>query len=326
MEDAYKALGATYGDRLRKDEPLAGYTTFKIGGPADLFFEAKTSDELISIVRDARNLLIPTTVIGGGSNILISDKGIRGLVVKNSTSKITLAGFRGTYHKGVPKGSVFVEAESGVIMNKLVRFTIEEGLSGLEMQLGLPGTVGGAVYMNSKWTHPEGYVGDALHQAVIMTGKNELRTVPRSYFHFGYDTSILQKTKELVIRAVFSLRSADKDALWKIADQSIRYRRDTQPQGVKSSGCIFRNISPSQAMTIATPNYTTSAGYLLDRSGMKGVCVGSAHVSPMHANFIINTGRARASDVVELIDMARNAVKAKFGVELKEEIVRMGEF
>jgi len=326
MQDAYNTLIEAYPNRIRTDEPLARYTTFKIGGPADLFFEAKTAEELVSVVRTARRLSIPTTVIGGGSNILIADGGIRGLVVKNGTGRIALAGFRGAYHEGASKGRVYVEAESGVIMNTLVRFTVDEGLSGLEMQLGLPGTVGGAVYMNSKWTHPEGYVGDALHQATILTGTNETCTVPRSYFRFGYDTSILQRTKDLVITAVFSLRQANKEELWEIANNSIRYRRETQPHGVLSSGCIFRNITTSQAMTIATPNYTTSAGYLLDRAGLKDTRVGDARVSPVHANFIINTGRASASDVIELIESAREAVKAKFGVELKEEIIRMGEF
>lgn len=326
MKDSFQLLMSKSGNRMKENVPLARYTTFKIGGPADLFLEVTNSDEFVSVVRQARSLDVPVTVIGGGSNILIGDRGIRGLVIKNNTARIALAGFRGQYRKGASEGRVYVEADSGVIMNKLVRFTIEEGLSGLEMQLGLPGTVGGAIYMNSKWTHPEGYVGDPVYQATILTGKSEIRVVPRSYFQFGYDTSIIQKTGDLVISVVFALESDRREDLWDIANKSIAYRRESQPQGVQSSGCIFRNIRDSQAILLPTPDFTTSAGYLLDHAGLKGMRVGAAHVSPVHANFMINTGQARASDMVELIERARIAVKEKFGVVLEEEIVRLGDF
>ena len=326
MKNTEDKLIAAFGNRIRRGELLARFTTFKIGGPADLFYEASTADEMVSVVRQARDMSLPVTVIGGGSNILIADRGIRGLVVKNSTGRIALAGIRGTVREGSAKRHVYVEADSGVIMNKLVRFTIEAGLSGLEMQLGLPGTVGGAIYMNSKWTHPEGYVGDPVYQATILTGSNDVRVVPRSYFQFGYDSSVIQKTGDIVLTVVFKLRSADKGMLWETANGSIAYRRESQPQGVQSSGCIFRNIDKSRAIALSTPNLTTSAGFLLDHAGMKGARVGDAHVSDVHANFMINTGRARASDMVELIERARTAVKQKFGVVLQEEIVRMGEF
>jgi UDP-N-acetylmuramate dehydrogenase len=150
--------------------------------------------------------------------------------------------------------------------------------------------------------------------------------VPRSYFKFGYDSSIIQKTGDIVLTVIFVLTSQKKEELWKIANDSIAHRRVSQPQGVQSSGCIFRNITKSQAISLATPNFTTSAGFLLDHAGLKGMRVGDAQVSPVHANFIINTGRARASDMVELIERARSAVRQKFGVILEEEIVRLGDF
>lgn len=306
--------------------PLAAYTTFKIGGPADFFYEARSVDELSDAIIQARELKIPVTIIGGGSNMLIGDGGIRGLVIKNNTGVITIRGMKGKFEGGKAKGSVFVESDSGVAFNTLVRFTIEEGLGGLEAHLGLPGTVGGAIFMNSKWTKPESYVGDAVYQVTILTPQNEIKVVDRSYFRFAYDTSIIQKTRDIVLRVVFALTPEDKDALWKVANQSISYRRESQPQGVKSPGCTFRNISPSQAVTAATPNHTTSAGFLLDHAGLKGKSVGNAQISPIHANFIINNGNARASDVVTLIEMARAKVKEQFGVELQEEIVRLGEF
>ncbi|MBI4066310.1 UDP-N-acetylmuramate dehydrogenase [Candidatus Gottesmanbacteria bacterium] len=311
---------------LQKNVPLAAFTTFKIGGPAEFFYEVRSVEELVEAVAKARELGIPITILGGGSNVLIGDKGIRGLVIKNNTGTITIRGMKGKFERGEARGSVFVEADSGVVFNKLVRFSVEEGLGGLEAHLGLPGTVGGAIFMNSKWTKPVRYVGDAVYQVAILSRQNEVKVVDRSYFRFAYDTSIIQKTGDIVLRVVFRLVPKEKQSLWEVANQSVAYRRESQPQGVKSPGCTFRNISKAQAVAAATPNHTTSAGFLVDRAGLKGVAVGDAQISPIHANFIINNGRASARDVVELIELARAKVKEQFGVELQEEIVRLGEF
>lgn len=311
---------------LLKNEQLGKYTTFKIGGPADYFYNAKTIEDFVSAILLGRKLHLPIFILGGGTNILIGDKGIRGLVVRNGTRAISMRGAKGSMSKGKSNELVFVEAESGVVMNQLVRFTVEEGLSGLEMQLGLPGSVGGAVYMNSKWTHPTGYVGDVVYQAKILTPESEIKEVPKSYFQFAYDTSILQKSQDIVLSVVFALRRKEKTALWKIANESVLYRHGTQPQGVHSPGCTFRNISEAEAMAVSTPNHTTSAGFLVDHSGCKGMRVGDAYVSDMHANFIINKGAARAADVVQLIEKIRKKVFDQFGVRLEEEIVRVGEF
>lgn len=321
-----KKLKATLGERVKENEPMARYTTFKIGGPADLFYDAQTPEELVNAVLSARKLDVPVFILGGGSNILVGDRGIGGLVIKNSTDRIAIAGVKGAYKRGIQAGTVFVEADSGVEMNKLVRFTIEEGLKGIEMQLGLPGTVGGAMYMNSKWTHPAGYVGDTVYQATILTPKNTVELVPQSYFRFGYDQSIIQKSGDIVLSVVFALKQSTKEVLWEIANASMVYRHQTQPQGIKSPGCTFRNISASDAMRIPTPNHTTSGGYLVDHAGLKGLEKGDAQISPMHANFIINRGNASARDIVYLIEEARKKVKEQFGVRLVEEIVRVGEF
>lgn len=314
------------GDSLKEHEPLGRYTTLKIGGPADLFIDVHTSQELINVIQQAVRLGIRVFVLGGGSNILVGDKGFSGLVIKNSTSHISVIGAKGFIKRGTGKRKVYIEADSGVMMNKLVRYTIEEGLQGLEMHLGLPGSVGGALYMNSKWTHPSGYVGDAVQQATVITPKGEVCTMPKSYFRFGYDTSILQKNADIVAKVIFALSPNNIEDLWKIANTSVLYRRESQPQGVFSPGCTFRNISKVQAMALSTPKHTTSAGFLLDHAGVKGMTVGDAQVSAIHANFIINRGKATASDVVKLIEKVRAKVKEQFGVNLEEEIVRIGEF
>lgn len=324
--EAREQLKKILGERLKEQELLAPFTTFKIGGPADLFFDAKTVDELVAAITEARELHIPVFVLGGGTNILIGDKGIRGFVVKNSTSSIKVRGMKGQSGPGVQRRRVYVEADSGVIMNKLVRFTAEEGFRGLEMHLGLPGTVGGAVYMNSKWTHPEGYVGDVVSQAEILMPTGERKTVSKNYFQFGYDTSSLQKTGDIVLSIVFSLEVDTKNELWNTANESIAYRRVSQPQGVKSAGCTFQNVAKSDILSLGLPPEAVSAGFLVDHAGLKGFRIGDAQISPLHANFIINLGKASASDVVQLINRAREQVKRQFGVTLAEEIVRVGEF
>lgn len=311
---------------FQNNVPLAAFTTFKIGGPAEFFYEARSVEELVEAVKKARELGVSITILGGGTNILIGDKGIRGLVIKNNTGSITIRGMKGKYQGGETKGSVFVEADSGVVFNKLVRFTVEEGLGGLEAHLGLPGTVGGAIFMNSKWTKAVSYVGDTVYQVTILTPQNEVKVVDRSYFRFAYDTSIIQKTGDIVLRVVFALVPTEKEKLWQVANESVAYRRESQPQGVRSPGCTFRNISKARAIAAATPDHTTSAGFLVDHTGLKGKAVRDAQISPIHANFIINNGHAHASDVVELIEIAKAKVKAQFGVELQEEIVRLGEF
>lgn len=312
---------------LLKNEPLGKHTTFKIGGPADYFYDAKTTDDFVSAILLGRKRNSPIFILGGGSNILIGDRGVRGFVIKNSTNTIRIKGMKGTVTGGAAKkGLVFVEADSGVSFNSLVRFTVEEGLAGLEMHLGLPGSVGGALCMNSKWTHPVGYVGNAVYQAEILTAENKRVTVPQSYFHFGYDTSSIQKTKDIVLKVVFALGTDTKERLWQIATESIGYRRQTQPQGVFTAGCAFKNISEAEALSVPTPNQTKSAGFLIDHAGLKGTRVGDAEISAVHANFIVNRGKATARDVVQLVEQVRAKVKEKFGVTLQEEIIRVGEF
>jgi UDP-N-acetylmuramate dehydrogenase len=326
MNNKYGELKNQFEGRIKESEPLAPYTTYKVGGPADLFFTAQTGDELVSIITTARKLNIPYFVLGGGSNILVSDNGFQGLVIKNNTSGIVIKGMKGKVQGGKNESSVYVEADSGVPMNKLVRFTIEEGLAGLEMHLGLPGTVGGAIYMNSKWTRPAGFVGDVVYQGLILKPDNTVINVKKDYFLFSYGSSKLQKTDDVLVSVLFELKQADKDQLWARANESITYRKETQPQGVMTAGCVFKNITAGDAMNFSTPDHATSAGYLLDKAGCKGMIIGGAEVSHIHANFIVTRPGATASDVLELISAMKKAVQKKFGVTLKEEILRVGEF
>lgn len=318
-------INALGKDRVKLNEPLSRHTYFKLGGPADLFFEAQTSEDLIGAVTSAINFQVPYFVLGGGSNILVTDKGFRGLIIKNKTGNIQLKGFTGSVNKGVGLDlkEVIVKADSGVPANKLIRYTVDEGLAGLEEFLGLPGTVGGAIYNNSH--HLSHLIGSHVVEVEVIDQSGNLKKYTAEEMKFAYDYSILHKTKETVISASFQLKQGDKASLWAKATAAVQRRATTQPLGAPSSGCIFKNISLADAMRLGTPDHLTSAGYLIDKAGLKETRVGGAVVSQIHANFIVNDGSASTDDVLKLIEVVKTKVKTKFGVDLVLEIVVIGE-
>lgn len=326
MSDIYQVL-KNEESQIAENFPLRNLTTFKIGGPAEFFLDVKSTDTLLRVHKLTRKSGIPLTVIGGGSNLLVADDGVSGLVVRNTMSGIQLIGIKG--ERSAPDKFdeyVFLKVAAGVPMAQLVNYCTDNGFYGLEMHKGLPGTLGGAVYMNSKWTNPPGYVGDTVQSADLLSSDGTIRTVPQSYFRFAYDYSMIQETGELVLSCVIRLKKGDRKILAGIANDSLEYRRKSQPQGVFSAGCIFRNITKAEALIARTPNAVTSAGFFIDHSGLKGFSVGDAIISDQHANFIINKGHATARDVLQLIDLIREKVKKQFGVSLKEEIVKIGNF
>jgi len=307
---------------------LAPFTNWRIGGPADYFVEISSRQELEEALAETRKRNVPYFILGGGTNILVSDEGFRGMVIKNSMKDIAIVGFKGKIGtKG--EGSVrhvFVRADAGVLTNRLVRYACDQAFSGLENFLGQPGTVGGAVYINAHNMNKQDFFGDHIVEADIIGIDGKVRTVPASYFRFGYDESTIQKTGDVVVSVVvgLTLQSDRKDEIWKKAEDAMGYRQATQPKGYPTAGCTFRNISLADALRIGTPDHTRSAGFLIDACGLKGKKTGHAKISDEHANFILNIGSATASDVKQLIDMAKKKVHEKFGVELHEEVVLVG--
>lgn len=302
--------------RVKKNEPVSVQTTFKIGGPADLFFEAYNVEELTKVVGLCQKFKIPYFVLGRGSNILVSNKGFSGLVIKNKSSQIKILRYKGQIGEGKPQeGTALIEADSGVGLNRLVRYTIEERLSGLEVFLSIPGSVGGAIKINAHF-RPERdeFIGNFVYKAKLFDQEGEVKEVTRDYFKFGYDKSVLQKTEEILISVVFQLdKVSDKKLLWKKAQEAVEHRKLRQPMGLACSGCIFKN-----------PPKSRGAGFLIDQAGLKGIQVGGAKISEQHANFIVNTGGATAENVVELIRLCKKKVKNIFGIRLKEEIEYIG--
>ncbi|MDO8487585.1 MAG: UDP-N-acetylmuramate dehydrogenase [Candidatus Curtissbacteria bacterium] len=316
--------------RVFENEPLANHTYFKIGGPARLFFEAKSLDDLKLAITTAKENKIPFVILGGGANVLVSDKGFNGLVIKNRADGIKLVGLKGTIDKtGTGIKNALVWASSGTPMNQLARFTIDQGLEGLEFLLSVPGTIGGGLKINAHFEVEKGdFIGSRLVSALLFNTKtNQIKNVDQTYFEFSYDYSKIQQTGEIVLEAVFRLdRAQDSQGLWQRAMDNVKRRNDQQPVGIACSGCVFRNISHEDAVHLATPNLTTSTGYIIDSLGLKGTKIGGAEISTHHANFILNTGGAMAQDVIELINLIKAKAKETYGLDLKEEIFLIGDF
>jgi UDP-N-acetylmuramate dehydrogenase len=297
-------------ERVRTDAPLAPLTTFQIGGPADWIVEVRSEDELVTVLDAARDAGVPVTVLGGGSNVLVADSGIRGVVVRPKLTGI---------NQPAPDR---VRAECGVTMNGLVRWTAGRGLAGLEAWAGTPGTVGGAIHGNAHWGGRN--IGDLVVSVMLMTRQGEPVEVPAAAMGFAYDTSRLQTTGELVIWAEFRVGTGDPEALRATARASLAYRKRTQPLALPSAGCLFQNPNPARDRLPA--GMPASAGALVDRAGLKGYRIGGAAISATHANFVVNDGTATARDVRALVETARAAVRDQFGVDLRDEVVYLGTF
>jgi UDP-N-acetylmuramate dehydrogenase len=310
MELAQSLRAALGEDRVLRDAPLAPFTTFRIGGPADLLAEVRSAGEAQRALRLAREAPVPLTWLGGGSNVLIGDAGVRGLVVRWHGGRVeTIAADR-------------VRADAGVTMNGLVRYTIGHGQAGLAEWAGTPGTVGGGVRGNA---HFQGrLLSESVVSVEVAAADGAVQERPAGAMDFGYDRSRLQRTGEVALRVSLRVGPGDADALRAVARASLAFRKRTQPLALPSAGCVFQNPDPAQVRLPDGVPFT--AGALVDLVGLKGASCGAARVSPVHANFVVNEGGATARDVATLLDRMRDAVAARFGVVLEEEIVRLGEF
>ena len=302
------ALRSAFGDAVARGVPLAPLTTFKVGGPADWLLTLSRAEGVRQAVVMAREHGVPLTVIGGGSNLLVADEGVRGLVVRVHGGEVDA------------EGQAAVRADAGVTINGLVRWTIARGLAGLEAWAGTPGTVGGAVHGNA---HFQGrLISELLIDVTLVDLDGRLLQVPAAGMRFAYDYSRLHETREVVIAARFHTSSGDPAALRAIARESLAFRKRTQPLEKSSAGCIFQNPDPARDEVPA--GIPPSAGALVDRAGLKGTVEGGAHVALRHGNFIVNDGRATARDIASLIERCRSTVRSRYGVELRDEIVRLG--
>lgn len=305
-----QSLHDAFGAHLRSGVALRDFTTFKVGGPARWFLETRSSQDLVLALRLSHESGVPVVLLGGGSNALVSDRGVDALVIR-------------------PRGGVVeqvdahhVRADAAVTINGLVRWTITHALAGVEAWAGTPGTVGGAVFGNA---HYGGRLISELIARVHLTDRAGIVSeVATADLGFGYDKSRLQTTGEVLLSADFIVEPGEPAALREVARRSLDYRKRTQPLHMPSAGCVFQN--PMPGTDVVPDGIPWSAGALVDRVGLKGAVEGGARVSPTHGNFIVNEGHATARDIRRLIERCRQAVRNRYGVELREEIVYLGEF
>lgn len=332
----YKRLIENLPDiNFKKDCPIAPYTTFRIGGNADLLCIVNSLPELHDTIIASQTYNIPFKVLGGGSNVLVSDKGFRGLIIINKTkdweilddveipelTQNTEARHEAQdtilpLQEGQKK--VIVRVASGIKIPTLMNALFAKDISGLELFAGIPATVGGAVYMNMHGAKL--FFGDLIAQVQILTN-DEVRNVPPSYFDFAYDYSILHETKEIVLSCDLVLTQGQSEAAKALAKEWIK-KKKVQPQ--RSAGCLFQNLTKEQQEELDYP--TPSIGYVIDKVlGLKGKTVGGAKISESHAAFIENTGGATASDVLALINEIKKQMLLRTGVTLQTEIEFIGE-
>ena len=299
-------------DRLRRNVELAPFTTFRIGGPADLFFEAETPEELAAAVTAARRACIPWFVLGVGANILIGDKGFRGLVVRNLARGIE-----------VDPASRRLTADSGAIFYPdVIEAAVAAGLSGIEHYVGIPSTVGGALWQNLHFLSPPPerertmFIEEVLHSADILTEDDAIVSVDKDYFSFGYDYSTLHDTDDIVLRATFQLEDGDETWMRQVMRANLEWRHERHPplDTEPSAGSIFKKIEG------------IGAGRLIDECGLKGKRIGGIEITHRHANIMINRGGGTAADVRAMIDHVRQVVRREKGYDLEPEILFVGEF
>jgi UDP-N-acetylmuramate dehydrogenase len=299
--------------RLERGVPIAPMTTFRIGGPADLLLRARTADELVTAVGWARAHDVPYFVLGVGANILVGDGGFRGLVIRSEIGGIDF------------EGEDRVTAGSGVLIyHDLIQATAARGLGGLHHFVGIPSTVGGAIWQNLHFLSPGPerertvFLDEVLESCEILTEEGDVRTVDREYFRFGYDYSILHDRRDIVLTASFRLQPTPEAELRRVMRENLEWRDDRHPDLwlYPCAGSIFQKLEG------------LGAGRLIDQCGLKGYVHprGTAEIFHRHANIIVNLGGATARDIRELIELAQATVARELGHELRPEISFIGAF
>jgi len=300
-------LADHFGPQVLFDESMALHTTLGIGGPADALLTVKDDEQIKDLARWASERGYPLLILGAGSNLLVRDGGIRGLVLKVAKGLTSIE----QVSEMSPNGTAEVKAGAGVLLRELAKYALDRRLAGLNFGLGIPGTVGGALRMNAgAWG---ACIADTVSSISVLRPSGDIVTVGREKLRFSYRGLALEEGV-IILGGEFQLKRVDRDTLQKDAIQMQKKRRLSQPLSLPSAGSIFRN-----------PPGTMSAGELIDKAGLKGLRKGGVEISRMHGNFFVNRGHARAAEVLALIGQAKETVLERFGVHLELEVIIVGE-
>lgn len=282
------------------DEPMWKHTSFKVGGNTDLLVMPQNTDQLIEIVQVCRERQCPFLVMGNGTNLIVKDKGIRGVVIKTFEG---LQNFR-VYDE-------FIEAESGILLSKLSNIALKNSLTGLEFAAGIPGTLGGAVTMNAGAYHGE--MKDVVVWTKYLDRQGLVKEIGNEQHQFGYRTSFIQTDGGIVLKSRLKLRKGNSSEIKALMDDLAKRRKDKQPLDMPSAGSVFKRPEGYYS------------GQLIENCGLRGYSIGGAQVSNKHCGFIVNNGNATAKDVIALIKFVQDKVRSEFGVELQTEVKIVGE-
>ncbi|MDM8549916.1 UDP-N-acetylmuramate dehydrogenase [Desulfobacterales bacterium HSG2] len=358
--DSKKWLSGFLNGNVRFNEPMSGHTSFRVGGPADAYITPETGEELVNIIKGARQREIEYVIVGGGTNLLVKDKGVRGIVIALKK------GFNKIIQTKINKDGVIVTAMAGSGLGRLCNFAIEHGLEGMNFAIGIPGTVGGAVMMNAGTAY--GSMESVLESVNILLPTGRTERIKRENLKFDYrKLDIVQSCinagasspaggQPVILDGRFCLHPSDPVKLKKEAARIMNTRREKQPTGFPNAGCFFKNPGVSvvrgpwsvvsgplqrttdnrqpstvnrQPSTVnwqpSTVNRQPSAGELIERAGLKGKRIGGAEISAKHANFIINRKRASAADILAAAELIQETVSKMFGIHLETEVRILGE-
>ena len=323
--------------KIDKNISLKEYTTFKIGGYAEFFSIANTKEDLINLVKFAKKERLPITILGGGSNILISDKGIKGLTIINKYKEINISDIKskieinddksfyreGDYFKFTDLeedeknyDQVIVNVSSGINLTYLINDLLSKNITGIQYFSAIPGTLGGAIFNNIHGGSK--LIGNYLYKAKVLSLDGDIEEVDRSFFKFGYDYSVLHENKYILLSSNLILFKGDVKKARETSIEWLKRKTNIQPK-LPSAGSIFKNITDEQRERIQSP--VNSAGWIIDQCGLKGERVGGAQIYEKHANYIVNTGNATEKEVKGLIDKVQNEVYKKFRIKLSPEII-----
>lgn len=306
--DAKNWLQTRFSGNITFDEPMAKHTSFRVGGPADAFITPENQDKLALLVTWAEEQTIPYMIIGGGTNLLIKDSGIRGIVI--SMKK----GLKNIAHEHTKKDIVMVAAMASAGMQSFCRFAVENGLEGMNFALGIPGTIGGGIAMNAGTS--EGSIENVLKAVKVLLPDGTIKTHQKKELDFSYRKLSWHKQyaeAPIILEGYFCLKPGDSKRLKKEAEDLLKARRKKQPTPNASAGCFFKN-----------PPFGKTAGQLIEMAGLKGKTKGGAKISPKHANYIINTGKASAANILDLMTIVQKTVYKKFNINLIPEVKIVG--
>lgn len=308
--DDRKWLSGAAGGSVCYGEPMSRHTTFRVGGPAEAFVTPATVSDLSLLISGLKERKLPYRILGGGTNLIVRDNGIPGVVIRLQQC------CRGITVESSNSAQTALTAMSGENLQKLCVFAMRRGFQGLNFALGIPGTVGGAIRMNAGTAL--GWMSDVLESLIVLDPSGRMNTISKADLRVAYRSMVFPDTcnapENIIISGRFVLKSGDAGAIKSEARKILQQRRQRQPTTLPSAGCIFKN-----------PSTGKTAGELIDLAGLKGYKVGGAEISLKHANFIVNTGRATASDILMIMAQVRRIVYEKFQISLEPEVIIEGE-